>query len=172
MTKKKPQTLGELKQVTSRLPGVREEMRTNLLKKIEKRVPLFSDLIGYDDTVMPSIINAILCGHNIILLGERGQGKSRIIRDMIQFLNEEMPAVEGCPIHDDPFKPICIDCRNKLAQMGDDLPLVYIPRDRRLVEKLATSDVSTADLIGEVDPIKISQGRTLDDETAIHFGLA
>ena len=171
MTKKKPQTLGELKQVTSRLPGVREEMRTNLLKKIEKREPLFSDLIGYDDTVMPSIINAILCGHNIILLGERGQGKSRIIRDMIQFLNEEMPAVEGCPIHDDPFKPICIDCRNKLAQMGDDLPLVYIPRDRRLVEKLATSDVSTADLIGEVDPIKISQGRTLDDETAIHFGL-
>ena len=171
MTKKKPQTLGELKQVHSRLPGIREEMRKNLLKKIEKREPLFSDLIGYDDTVMPSIINAILCGHNIILLGERGQGKSRIIRDMIQFLDEEMPAVEGCPIHDDPFKPICIDCRNKLAQMGDDLPLVYISRDRRLVEKLATSDVSTADLIGEVDPIKISQGRTLDDETAIHFGL-
>ena len=171
MTKSKPQTLGELKRVVSRLPGVREEMRANLLKMIEKKEPLFSDLIGYDDTVMPSLINAIICGHHIILLGERGQGKSRIIRNMIHFLDEEMPAVEGCPIHDDPFKPICFDCRTKLAELGDNLPLTYIPRDRRLVEKLATSDVSTADLIGEVDPIKISQGRTLDDESAIHFGL-
>ncbi|MCP4749645.1 MAG: magnesium chelatase [Proteobacteria bacterium] len=171
MSEKKPKTLGELKKHFTRLPTVREELRGNLIGKLERKDPLFTGLIGYNDTVLPGLINAILCGHNIILLGERGQGKSRIIRSMVEMLDEEIPAVAGCPIHDDPFNPICSDCQKKLAEMGDDLPLTYIPRDRRLVEKLATSDVSTADLIGEVDPIKIAQGRTLDDEAAIHFGL-
>lgn len=171
MSTRKPKTFGELKKKVSRLPDLREEMRTNLVRKLENKEPLFSTLIGYDDTVMPELINAILCGHNIILLGERGQGKSRIIRSMMELLDEEMPAIAECPINDNPFKPICIDCKKKLAAMGDNTPIAYIPRDRRLVEKLATSDVSTADLIGEVDPIKIAQGRTLDDETAIHFGL-
>jgi magnesium chelatase subunit I len=171
MTDPKPQTLGELKKRFDRLPDVREEMRLNLIKKLEKKEPLFPQLIGYDETVMPGLINAILCGHNIILLGERGQGKSRLIRGMVEFLDEEMPAISGCQVNDDPFKPICVDCKKRLEEMGDDLPITYIPRDRRLVEKLATSDVSTADLIGEVDPIKIAQGRTLDDEAAIHFGL-
>jgi magnesium chelatase subunit I len=171
MTTEHPKTLGELKKRVSRLPDVREEMRTNLIRKLENKEPLFPDLIGYDDTVMPGLINAILCGHNIILLGERGQGKSRIIRNLIHFLDEDVPAIAGCPINDDPFKPICTDCKERLSELGDELPLTTIPRDRRLVEKLATSDVSTADLIGEVDPIKISQGRTLDDESAIHFGL-
>lgn len=167
----KPKTFGELKKHVSFLPDVRSEMRTNLIKKLENKERLFPELIGYDETVIPDLVNAILCGHNIILLGERGQGKSRLIRSLVDFLDEEMPAIEGCPIHDNPFHPICVDCKERFAEMGDDLPIVYIPKDRRLIEKLATSDVSTADLIGEVDPIKIAQGRTLDDESAVHFGL-
>ena len=171
MSAPQPQTFGELKKHVSRLPDVREEMRTNLIRKLTDKEPLFPGLIGYDETVLPGLINAIMCGHNIILLGERGQGKSRLIRSLTDFLDDEMPAVAGCPIHDDPFDPICIDCKKKLADMGDDLPIAYVPKERRLVEKLATSDVSTADLIGEVDPIKIARGRTLDDEATIHFGL-
>ena len=171
MARYNAKTLGELKKETSGLPSIREEMRSNLIKKLKTKAPLFPEIIGYDDTVLPGIINAILCGHNIIILGERGQGKSRIIRKMVDFLDDHMPAVEGCPIHDNPFDPICTQCREKLEKMGDALPITYIPKDRRLVEKLATSDVSTADLIGEVDPIKIARGKTLDDESAIHFGL-
>ena len=171
MKDRKAATLGELKKITNRLPSVREEMQMNLIRKLGSNEHLFPDLIGFDDTVIPNIINAILCGHNIIILGERGQAKSRLIRRMVDFLDDEIPAVEGCPINDNPFEVICVDCKNKLAEMGDDLPLTYIPRDRRLVEKLATSDVSTADLIGEVDPIKIASGKTLEDESAIHFGL-
>lgn len=171
MAIRKPKTFGELKKRVSRLPDLREEMRSNLIRKLERREALFSTLIGYDETVMPELINAILCGHNIIFLGERGQGKSRIIRSMVELLNEEIPAVADCPINDDPFQPICVDCKKRIAEMGDETPISYVPRERRLVEKLATSDVSTADLIGEVDPIKIAQGRTLDDEAAIHFGL-
>jgi len=168
---KKVQTFGELKKQCKGLPGIREEMRVNLIKKLRENERLFPDLIGYDDTVLPELVNAILCGHNLIILGERGQGKSRIIRSLVNFMDEEIPAIEGCPIHDNPFDPICTDCKKKKDEMGDDLPIAYIPRDRRLVEKLATSDVSTADLIGEVDPIKIAEGRTLDDESAVHFGL-
>jgi magnesium chelatase subunit I len=171
MPDQKPQTLGELKQHVSSLPDVREEMRKNLIQKLEKKERLFPELIGYDETVMPVLINAILCGHNIILLGERGQGKSRLIRSMIDFLDDEIPAIAGCPVNDNPFNPICVECKQKLAEMGDALPIVYIPKEGRLIEKLATSDVSTADLIGEVDPIKIARGRTLDDEEAIHFGM-
>lgn len=171
MSDNRPKTLRELKNTVSRLPAVREEMRANLIRKMRNKENLFPDIIGYDDTVLPGLVNAVLCGHNIILLGERGQGKSRIIRNMIHFLDEEMPAIAGCPIHDNPFDPICMQCRILADEMGDDLPIAYIPRDRRLIEKLATSDVSTADLIGDVDPIKIARGKTLDDESAIHFGL-
>jgi len=169
MSKEKPRTLGELKKQVSRLPGIREEMRLNLIKKLKDGTPLFPDIIGYDETVIPGLVNAILCGHNMIILGERGQGKSRIIRQMVDFLDDEIPAVAGCSINDDPFEPICTDCKTRLSEMGDALPIDYIPKNIRLVEKLATSDVSTADLIGEVDPIKIAQGRTLDDESSIHF---
>jgi len=171
MQTSRPGTLGELKKHFSRLPTVREEIRHNLVKELESGHELFPGLIGYSNTVKPELINALLCGHNIIFLGERGQGKSRIIRSMVQLLDDEIPAVAGCPIHDNPFQPICSDCRDKLRELGDNLPLEYIPRDLRLVEKLATSDVSTADLIGEVDPIKIASGRNLDDESSIHFGL-
>ncbi len=171
MPDRKPKTLGELKKKVTHLPDVRHEMRENLIKKMAQKEPLFPELIGYDETVLPGLVNAILCGHNIIFLGERGQGKSRLIRSMVDFLDEEIPAIEGCPINDNPFAPICTECKQRLLEKGDDLPISYVPRDRRLVEKLATSDVSTADLIGEVDPIKIAQGRTLDDEETIHFGL-
>lgn len=171
MKDRKAATLGELKKITNRLPSVREEMQMNLIRKLGSKERLFPDLIGFDDTVIPNMINAILCGHNIIILGERGQAKSRLIRRMVDFLDDEIPAVEGCPINDNPFEVICVDCKDKLAEMGDELPITYIPRERRLVEKLATSDVSTADLIGEVDPIKIASGKTLEDESAIHFGL-
>ena len=171
MSDQKPKTLRELKKLVSRLPSVKEELRLNLMKKLESNEPLFPKVIGYEDTVIPGIINAILCGHNMILLGERGQGKSRIIRQMVDLLDEWLPVVEGCPINDDPFSPICSECKSKKEEMGDDLPVAHIHRDKRLIEKLATSDVSTADLIGEVDPIKIAQGRTLEDEDAIHFGL-
>jgi magnesium chelatase subunit I len=171
MKKKEIKNLGELRKQTSHLPGVREEMRSNLIRKMKGKDPLFEELKGYDDTVIPQMINAIMCGHNIIILGERGQGKSRLIRSLVDFLDEYIPAVEGCPIHDNPFAPVCAECKQRLAQEGDNLTVTWISRDKRLVEKLATSDVSTADLIGEVDPIRIAQGRTLDDETAIHFGL-
>ena len=171
MLDQKPKTFKELKKLVSRLPSVKEELRINLIKKLESNEPLFPEVIGYEDTVIPGIINAILCGHNMILLGERGQGKSRIIRQMVDLLDEWLPVIEGCPINDDPFNPICSECKSKKEELGDDLPINYIHRDKRLIEKLATSDVSTADLIGEVDPIKIAQGRTLEDEDAIHFGL-
>ncbi len=171
MPKPIPKTLGELKKQISYLPNVRQEMRLNLIRKMEKKETLFPEIIGYDETVLPGLINAILCGHNIIVLGERGQGKSRIIRHMVDFLDDHMPAVDGCPIHDNPFEPICHECKQKRAEMGDALPITHIPKERRLIEKLATSDVSTADLIGEVDPIKIARGKTLDDETSVHFGL-
>lgn len=171
MKKDKIKKLGDLKKQTLRMPGVREEMRSNLIRMMKGKKPLFEELKGFDDTVIPQVTNAIMCGHNIIILGERGQGKSRLIRNLVNFLDEYIPAIAGCPINDNPFDPVCADCKKRLIDEGDKLPIVWIPRDRRLVEKLATSDVSTADLIGEVDPIRIAQGRTLDDETAIHFGL-
>lgn len=171
MPLKKAKQFGELKKQMPGLPGVRQEMRNNLISKLKKGERLFSQMIGYDETVIPGLINAILCGHHMILLGERGQGKSRIIRGLIDFLDDEIPAVEGCPIHDDPFRPVCSECKRRRTEMGDELPIAYIPREKRFIEKLATSDVSTADLIGELDPIKIASGRTLDDEAAIHFGL-
>jgi magnesium chelatase subunit I len=163
---------GELKKHYPQIQTVREEMRSNLIRMLAAKKPLFADLKGYDDTVIPRVTNAILCGHTMIILGERGQGKSRIIRGLINFLDEYIPAIDGCSIHDNPYAPVCADCQKNVQLYGDDLPIAWIPRDRRLVEKLATSDVSTADLIGEIDPIKISEGRTLDDETSIHFGLA
>jgi len=165
------QTLGELKKKMGSAPTVRDEMRANLIAGLTAGGPLFQDLKGYDDTVIPQVVNAILCGHNMIILGERGQGKSRLIRSLTGLLDEHIPAVAGCPVHDNPFAPVCAECRRMLAARGDELPLVWIHRDRRLVEKLATSDVSTADLIGEIDPIRVAEGRTLDDEAAIHFGL-
>ncbi|HZV86429.1 MAG TPA: hypothetical protein VFF95_02705, partial [Candidatus Binatus sp.] len=155
----KPRTLGELKRIPdfdartiSR--SVKAEMRQNLLRMIEKNEPLFPGVHGYEDTVIPQIINALLSRHNFILLGLRGQAKSRILRGLAQFLDPEIPVVVGCEINDDPLRPICRACREKVATEGDDTPIAWMPRDHRYVEKLATPDVTMADIIGDVDPIR------------------
>ncbi len=167
----KMRTLGELKASSYKVLAVKEEMRKNLIAKIRKREVLFPGIIGFDDTVIPQIENAILSGQDIILLGERGQAKTRIIRSMINLLDEKVPRVAGCEINDSPYKPVCKSCRELLRELEDDLEIDWIPREERYGEKLATPDVTTADLIGEVDPIKVAEGRYLSDELTIHFGL-
>src|SRR6266404_4484475 len=146
-------------------------MRKNLVRHLESGERILPGIIGYDDTVIPEIENAILSGHHMVFLGERGQGKSRIIRGLLSLLDERIPIVQGCEINDNPFNPICRACRKKAAEFGDALPLQWIDRDHRYGEKLATPDVSIADLVGEIDPIKVAEGRYLADEETIHYGL-
>jgi len=173
----KPRTLGELKRIPDFDPSgacrsVKNELRRNLLRAIEKGEPLFPGVHGYEDTVIPQIVNALLSRHNFILLGLRGQAKSRILRGLINFLDAEMPVVTGCEINDDPLKPICRSCREKIAADGDNTPISWMPRENRFVEKLATPDVTMADIIGDVDPIRAARGgRDLSDELTIHYGL-
>ena len=164
-------TLGELKKSGVAVLSVREEMRKNLVHCLESNKRILPGIIGYDNTVIPEIDNAVLSGHHMVFLGERGQGKSRIIRGLVSLLDERIPIVAGCEINDNPYKPICRVCRNKLAELGDALPLQWIDRDHRYGEKLATPDVSIADLVGEIDPIKVAEGRYLADEETIHYGL-
>ena len=173
----KPRTLGELKGIPDFDPGgacrsVKNELRRNLLRSIERGENLFPGVHGYEDTVVPQIVNALLSRHNFILLGLRGQAKSRILRGLVNLLDPEMPVVEGCEINDDPFKPICRACREKIASEGDNTPVAWMPRENRFVEKLATPDVTMADIIGDVDPIRAARGgRDLSDELTIHYGL-
>ncbi len=173
----KPRTLGELKGIPDFDPGgasrsVKNEIRRNLLRAIEKGDTLFPGVHGYEDTVVPQIVNALLSRHNFILLGLRGQAKSRILRGLVNLLDAEMPVVAGCEINDDPLKPICRACREKIAAEGDNAPISWMPRDLRFVEKLATPDVTMADIIGDVDPIRAARGgRDLSDELTIHYGL-
>jgi magnesium chelatase subunit I len=173
----KPRTLGELKRIPDFDPrsasrSVKDEMRRNLLRAIEKEETLFPGVHGYEDTVIPQIVNAVLSRHNFILLGLRGQAKSRILRGLINFLDPEMPVLAGCEINDDPFKPICRACREKIAAEGDGAAIAWMPREYRYVEKLATPDVTMADIIGDVDPIRAARGgRDLSDELTIHYGL-
>jgi magnesium chelatase subunit I len=164
-------TLGELKSSGYRTLPVRAEMRKNLLTRLRTGEKLMSGIVGYDESVMPEIENGVLAGHHMIFLGERGQAKSRIIRALADLLDEVVPAIKGCEINDDPYAPICRQCRRLLAEKGDELEIAWIDRDRRYAEKLATPDVSVADLIGEIDPIKVAEGRYLADEETIHFGL-
>jgi len=164
-------TFGELRRVGYEVVPVREEMRRNLLAVLARGDRILSGIIGYDETVVPDIENAILSGHHIVFLGERGQAKSRIMRGLIALLDERVPAVAGCEINDDPFHPICRACKRRLEAEGDAVPLVWIERAHRYGEKLATPDVSMADLIGEIDPIKVAEGRYLADEETIHYGL-
>ncbi len=172
-----PKTLGELRR--SRWPEeklaqrtVRQELRDNLLAKMEKGEPLFPGVHGYDDTVVPQIINAVLSRHHFILLGLRGQAKSRILRGLASFLDAEIPVIAGCEIHDNPYRPLCRACRERIAAEGDATPIAWLPREQRYVEKLATPDVTIADMIGDVDPIKAARGgRNLSDELTIHYGL-
>jgi magnesium chelatase subunit I len=167
----RPRTLGALQASGYRPVPVRAEMRRNLMRRLATGEPILPGIIGYDDTVIPEIENAVLAGHHIVFLGERGQGKSRIIRGLVGLLDEAVPAVEGCAINDDPMAPRCRACRRRAAEDGHALPVVWIERDLRYGEKLATPDVSMADLVGEVDPIKVAEGRYLADEETIHYGL-
>jgi magnesium chelatase subunit I len=165
-------TLGELKNSIYRSVSVRDEMRANLLRKLAAGEPLFPGIIGFDDSVIPQIANAILSRHNFILLGLRGQAKSRILRSLVTLLDDSIPFIAGCEINDDPLRPICRACHERLAEMGDDTPLDYLHAEDRFIEKLATPDVTIADIIGDLDPIKAARGgHALSSELTIHYGL-
>ena len=167
----KPQTIRDLREVGYPILSVKAEMRRNLISRLRSGGPLFPGIVGYDDTVIPQIENAVLSGHDLVLLGERGQAKTRIARALVSLLDEEVPAIVGCEINCSPYSPICQHCRTAVAQQGDNTEIEWIGRDRRYSEKLATPDITIADLIGEVDPIRVAEGRYLSDELTIHYGL-
>jgi len=167
----RPSTIAELRETGYRSRSVKEELRANIIEALAKKKELFRGIVGYEATVVPQIENALLSGQDMILLGERGQAKTRIARQLIELLDESVPAIGGCEINDDPFAPICAACRYRIANDGDSVELVWLTPDQRYTEKLATPDISVADLIGEVDPIKVAEGRYLSDELTIHYGL-
>jgi len=170
-------TLGELKRTewassARRQRTVKDEMRENLICLLENGAPLFPGIVGYEETVLPQLVNAILSRHNFILLGLRGQAKSRILRQLVTLLDEEIPFIAGSEVNDDPFDPISKYGRELIAEHGDATPVAWLPREVRFVEKLATPDVTIADIIGDVDPIKAARGgHLLSDELTMHFGL-
>jgi magnesium chelatase subunit I len=167
-----PATLGELKKSGYQNVSVKDELRANLIKKLRAGETLFPGIVGYSETVIPQLVNAILARHNIILLGLRGQAKSRIIRQLTELLDDRIPIIAGSEINDDPLQPISAYGRQQLETHGDATPLTWIDRDSRFVEKLATPDVTIADIIGDVDPIKAAKGgHLLSDELTIHYGL-
>src|ERR1700741_3104552 len=168
-----PSTLGELRQQSgTRFRPVKQEIRDNLIRKQRAGETLFPGIIGYDETVIPQLVNAVLSRHNFILLGLRGQAKSRILRGLVELLDEKIPVVPGCEIHDDPLAPLCAACRARVAQDGDRLPIGWLPRESRFVEELATPDVTIADMVGDIDPIKAAQaGLNLSNELTMHYGL-
>lgn len=171
----KQTTLGELR--SARHPAVatrtvRDEMRSNLIAKLKRRESVFPGVLGYDETVIPQVVNAILSRHHMILLGLRGQAKSRILRQLTALLDEEIPVIQGCEINDDPFRPICRRCRQLVEELGEETPVTFRTRNERYVEKLATPDVTIADMIGDIDPIKAAkEGHTLGSELTVHYGL-
>ncbi|MGQ4807707.1 hypothetical protein NKDENANG_01062 [Candidatus Entotheonellaceae bacterium PAL068K] len=166
-----PQTLGALKQSGYRPLSVKAEMRKNLIQKMVNREPLFPGIFGFEETVLPQLQNAILAGQDIVFLGERGQAKTRLIRSLISLLDPWVPYIDGSEINDDPLHPISKYAQDLVAERGDDTPIAWLPREDRYGEKLATPDVTTPELIGEVDPIKVAEGRYLADELVIHYGL-
>ncbi|CAN5624664.1 sigma 54-interacting transcriptional regulator [soil metagenome] len=166
-----PSTLGDLKSSAYSIRSVREEMRDNLISALRKGTPLFPGVVGYDQTVIPAIENAILSGQDIIFLGERGQAKTRLARSMTSLLDEWVPIVAGSEINDDPLQPVSRFARDLVAEHGEKTPISWIHRSSRYGEKLATPDTTIADLIGEVDPIKVAEGRYLSDELTISYGL-
>jgi magnesium chelatase subunit I len=173
----KPATLGELKQTEWAAPArihrtVKDELRENLICLLENGAALFPGIVGYEDSVVPQLVNAILSRHNFILLGLRGQAKSRILRQLVTLLDEEIPVLAGSEVNDNPFAPISKFGRELVAEHGERAPVAWLPRDARFVEKLATPDVTIADIIGDVDPIKAARGgHLLSDELTMHFGL-
>ena len=164
-------TIGQLRASGWRSRPVKEEIRANAVERIRMGEPLFAGVLGYDQTVMPQLENALLAGHDVIFLGERGQAKTRMIRSLTGLLDEWMPIVAGSEINDDPYHPVSRYARDLVAELGDDTAIDWVHRDLRYGEKLATPDTSIADLIGEVDPIKVAEGRYLSDELTLHYGL-
>src|SRR3989337_1990302 len=167
----KPRSIMELKASEYKVISVKEEMRKNLIDKLRHGEVIFPGIIGYEESVIPGVETAILAGHDMIFLGERGQAKTMLIRALITLLDEEIPVIKGCEIDDNPYSPVCRRCRDIVKEFGDKVEISWIKRDGRYGEKLSTPDVSIADLIGEVDPIKVAEGRYLSDELTIHFGL-
>jgi magnesium chelatase subunit I len=167
----RPSTLHALRDSGHVGKTVKTELRDNLLARMRSGEDRFPGIIGFDDTVLPQLERAILAGHDVVLLGERGQGKTRLIRTVVQLLDEWTPIVEGCEINDHPYVPVCTRCQQLLAELGDDLPVTWKHRSERYAEKLATPDVSVGDLIGDVDPIKVAEGRRLGDPETVHYGL-
>src|SRR5260370_3716150 len=148
------ETLGDLRQWGYRSRRVKQEIRDNLVGKLRAGDTLFPGIIGYDETVIQQLVNAVLSRHNFILLGLRGQAKSRLLRGLVDLLDDQLPVMRGCEIHDDPLAPLCAACRARLAKDGDRLEIGWLPRESRYVEKLATPDVTIADMVGDIDPIK------------------
>src|ERR1700757_1990463 len=167
----RPRTISELRESGYKVLSVKEEMRKNLIQKIRDGEDLFPGIVGYEDTVIPQIENEILSGHDIIFLGERGQAKTRMARSLANLLDDEVPVITGCEINDSPYEPICKACREKVAEQGEDVEIAWLSRDRRYGEKLATPDITISDLVGEVDPVRVAEGRYLSDELTIHYGM-
>ena len=170
-TAPKPTTLGALRASGYQVLPVKTEMRKNLIDKMRKGEEYFPGILGYEDTILPQIENAVLSGQDIVLLGERGQAKTRLARSLVNLLDPEVPYVAGTELNDNPYAPESAQGRAMVAEMGDATPIDWLPRDRRYGEKLATPDTTIADLIGEVDPIKVAEGRYLSDELTIHYGM-
>ncbi len=164
-------TLGELRASGHVHRSVKSELRENLLARLRAGEDAFPGMVGFDDTVLPELETALLAGHDLVLLGERGQGKTRLMRTLAGLLDEWSPVVEGCEIGDDPHQPSCVRCRRMTAELGEDLPVAWRHRSERYTEKLATPDTSVGDLVGDVDPVKVAQGRTLGDPETVHYGL-
>src|SRR6478752_2605390 len=164
-------TRGQLRASGWESSSIAGELRTNLMTRLRSGATAFPGIVGFDDTVLPELETALLAGHDLVLLGERGQGKTRLMRTLTQLLDEWSPEVAGCEIHDDPYEPVCVRCRALATELGDDLPVAWRHRDDRYTEKLATPDTSVGDLIGDVDPVTVAQGRTLGDPETVHYGL-
>jgi magnesium chelatase subunit I len=166
-----PATIAELRATGFPDRSVKEELRANLLERLGTGAPLFPQVVGFGDSVLPVLERGLLAGHDLVMLGERGQAKTRLIRQIVELLDEQTPAIAGCEVNDHPFHPICAACRALLAEDGDAAPVRWIGREDRYAEKLATPDTSVADLIGDVDPIRVAEGRYLADELTIHYGM-
>jgi magnesium chelatase subunit I len=178
MSSRLPQTLGELQsskefyEARLKKRSVKDELRENLIARLKTKEQIFPGIVGYEDTVVPQIVNAVLSKQNFILLGLRGQAKSRILRGLTELLDEQMPYVAGCEIRDNPYHPLCRRCRDLIAEKGTATPIAFVPRQDRYVEKLATPDVTVADLVGDLDPIKAARaGQDLSNELTMHYGL-
>jgi len=166
-----PATIAELRATGFPDRSVKEELRANLLERLGSGAPLFPQVVGFGDSVLPVLERGLLAGHDLVMLGERGQAKTRLIRQIVELLDEQTPAIAGCEVNDHPYHPICAACRALLAEDGDAAPIRWIGREDRYAEKLATPDTSVADLIGDVDPIRVAEGRYLADELTIHYGM-